>query len=334
MTVQSPLLAQARARHALRTSGLPHDGKLVRASSTRNEIYLTERFVVRVNSQIDQRLRRESAIYDYLPPRPWAPQRIATGGELGADFLIVARRPGVPLAHSWHLMSPQQRRRAINQLADAMRAVHTVPTPPADIVAPLHNAPQLVGPSGPHPTMRLLAGLHQLARDPNADRGVIDASIEFVESHAYAVADYHESTLIHGDLTFENVLWDGAEISAVVDFEWCRGAPADLDLDVLLRCFALPEAHAAPNAANIHREDYADASQWLAEDYPELFSHPHLHSRLLLYSMAYDVADAVQTPIPSDRRRAHELHPYNRLISLLAGGSYLHDFVTRMGSRV
>ncbi|MCP4222175.1 MAG: hypothetical protein GY773_02390, partial [Actinomycetia bacterium] len=91
-------LSEVRARHALRASGLPYRGPLERASSTNNEIYLSDRHVIRINTRADQRLRREAQIYAYLPRQPWAPTAIAGGGETRAGYLIIGRKPGVPLA--------------------------------------------------------------------------------------------------------------------------------------------------------------------------------------------------------------------------------------------
>ena len=51
---------------------------------------------------------------------------------------------------------------------------------------------------------------------------------------------------VHGDLTFENVLWHEGEITALLDVEWARPGPKDLDLDILLRCAAYPQLHVAP----------------------------------------------------------------------------------------
>ena len=68
-----------------------------------------------------------------------------------------------------------------------------------------------------------------------------------VEESAAALEPFDAPTLVHGDLTFENVLWDppSSRITAILDFEWARRGPADLDLDVLLRCVAYPKLHVA-----------------------------------------------------------------------------------------
>src|SRR5680860_1471663 len=97
-------LATARARQALRVSGLPFDGDLAPAPSTRNEVFLSDEFAVRINRHPNQRLRREAQLYRSLPTASWAPTAISHGGEVGSDYLIVARRAGENLSRAWPTM--------------------------------------------------------------------------------------------------------------------------------------------------------------------------------------------------------------------------------------
>lgn len=326
----SSILAEARARHVLRASRLPYKGPLERASSTRNEIWLTERHVVRVNRTVSHRLRREAALYPHLPAAPWAP-RLVAAGRAEQDYLVVERRPGRPLAHCWPDLDQSQRRAAVAQLAACVRAIHATPTP-ADL-DPLPATPQLLdGGASPPAVGPLLAGLDRLADDPNADPGVIALARDQVTAFAAELEPFDTRHLVHGDLTFENVLWDGQAISAVVDFEWCRGAPADLDLDVLLRCCAYPEAHvAAEHAARSRADSYAPVVTWLAEDYPELFARPGLARRLWLYSLAFDVREALEAPLPALRAHVPPLHPWNRLIHQVSTGGHTALLLERAG---
>ena len=55
-----------------------------------------------------------------------------------------------------------------------------------------------------------------------------------------ALDPFESTTLVHGDLHFQNVLWDGEHVTALLDLEFARAAPPDLDLDVLLRFCVVP----------------------------------------------------------------------------------------------
>ncbi len=337
-------LAEARARQALRGSCLPYKGSLTAASSTHNEIHLSEQHVIRVSTELNDRLRREGQLYDYLPNADWGPSLVAAGNRSGTDYLIVDRKKGQPLAHTWPFLNVESRRRAITQLADCMKVLHNTPAPSPEDVPPLNETMYLlnidVGQNGETDRLGarvapLLDGLARLGTDANADSGVIAMARDYVTTHAHHLDDYDDHFLIHGDLTFENVLFDQQAISAIVDFEWCRGAPMDVDLDVLLRCCAMPKAHVAAQFEGLTRpEDYESVPVWLAEDYPELFSRAGLVERLTLHSLAFDVQDALSAPLPEHRIDVDDLHPYNRLINLVSTGGHVALVLERVGLSV
>ena len=119
------------------------------------------------------------------------------------------------------------------------------------------------------------------------------------------IEPFDQHTFVHGDLTFENVLWDGHVVTALLDFEWSRRAPADIDLDVLLRFACFPYLHVAEDyEAETRAIDYAEVPYWMAEDYPELFGFPQEFERLRLYSIAYDVRELLAMPADPPAPRA------------------------------
>ena len=145
-----------------------------------------------------------------------------------------------------------------------------------------------------------------------------------VRDLAPSLDPFDADTIVHGDLTFENMLWDGSRLTALLDFEYARPGPPDLDLDVLLRFVTLPKLHVALDyEAETKAEDYADVPWWLAEDYPELFSHPKQFDRARIYSIAWDIREMLAFPPTESLRNVHPHHPYKRLSNVLRGSSYL-----------
>lgn len=332
MSLSSGTLAQARARQALRSSGLPFDGELEYRSSTRNEVYLSEDYVIRVNRQPNQRLLREADLCNMLPDFRWTPRVRAYGGEVGSDYLIADRFPGEPLSRHWPLMSVDMRRQAIHQLAHILRQLHQVSTPPT--LMAIETPPQLLDTSSSMPLASLHQGLDKLEAAPTVDEFLIKDAKSLLGERAGSLADFSTKSLIHGDLSFENILWDGNVISALVDFEWCRGAPADLDLDVLLRFLAIPQGHVAPDYADLTRpEDYREVVIWLASDYPELFSHPELRDRLWIYALAFEVKDLLRNLPPADKRKISPLHSYHRLEDLIKHGGHVEDTMRKLNGQ-
>lgn len=307
---------------ALADTGISTEG-LVRADSVTNEVWLTPHYVVRVNRDAGFRLYREAILSHVLPSEVGYPTLVQHGGELGDDWLVVERKRGVSLSRAWPSMSVDARRRAVGQVAERLKAVHSTVCPQLD---GLNDVPQLLDPAprGALAVARLVASLEKLAAHPMIDAGLMRDAVAHVDIHADALDPFDVATVVHGDLTFENVLWDGEQVTALLDFEFARPGPPDLDLDVLLRFLSMPELHvAADYEAQTRAEDYAEVPWWFAEDYPELFAHPRQLERVRLYSLAWDAKELLQFPPTAPARELHRHHPYRRVANLLNGNSYL-----------
>ena len=125
--------------------------------------------------------------------------------------------------------------------------------------------------------------------------------------------------LLHGDFYLGNVLVHGDHVTALIDLEFARMGPRDLELISVVRALD------AETRLGIRRPPLL---AWLAEDYPELFGAADLHRRLWLYALAYTIRQIIFWP--PDRAEAddlevtHPLHSLRRLIDtplpLLAAG--------------
>jgi aminoglycoside phosphotransferase len=314
-------LAHVRAFQALDEAGLPQPTSLTPASSVTNEVWLADELVIRINRKVNGRLRREATLARHLPPELGYPRIVAYGGRPGSDWLIVERVPGRVLSRCWPVMSTEARRKAVSQLARRLRVLHSTPTPAG--LMPL-DAPQLLDAGGVAPVLPLMRALDRLHGVPHVDSRLVDGVESLVNELATTILPFGDARLIHGDLTFENVLWDGHRITAMLDFEWSRGAPADVELDVLLRMCAFPFLHvAADYEAQTRASDYVDVPRWLADENPELFSTPRLFERLTLYAIAYDVRDLLAHPPAVEPRSLSPYHPLHRLQNTLRGASHL-----------
>jgi aminoglycoside phosphotransferase (APT) family kinase protein len=311
------LTGLVRARRALRHAGVDEGLALERVPHTLNEVWYAGPFVLRISaSPVSHRLEHEASVAGVLPREVRYPPVLGHGRGPFGEWLLLRRAPGQPLSRTWSVMTDEERRRAVGQLADAMRALHAVVLPPT-ITPPFLSIDTL---ECPHqlPPARTLQLVEQATQLPLVDRSVLAQAADIVHVGARALEDDDTRTLVHGDLHFENVLWDGRQISALLDFEWARPGPPDLDLDVLLRFCAEPGVNvAADYQQQLRRRDYRDVPVWLRAAYPELFSHPQLSERLALYSLAYDLRELLLRP---PRRPVAELpthHPYNRIRRLV-----------------
>ena len=77
-------------------------------------------------------------------------------------------------------------------------------------------------------------------------------------------------------------------------------------------------------ASSTFAADYAQVPYWMAEFYPELFSHEYVLERTLIYEISYDVFDLLRTPVEGSARDLPAWHPHKRLEDTLRGRSHLH----------
>jgi aminoglycoside phosphotransferase (APT) family kinase protein len=121
---------------------------------------------------------------------------------------------------------------------------------------------------------------------------------------------------VHNDAHLQNVFWSAGQVVALLDFEWVRLGPPDLELEPHLRTF--------PDADPMEEAKTREILGWLAETHPAAFGPPDLILRLWLYQIAFALRQLV---IWAPDRPAADLpvgHPLRRLRQLVEGPRHLH----------
>ncbi|HEV3450880.1 MAG TPA: phosphotransferase [Acidimicrobiia bacterium] len=324
------MTAVLRAHAALREAGLTYVGRPTRAVNSTNEVWFAGPYVLRINPHPESRvLDHERVVLEALTDQVPAPQVIAYGEATFGEWLVITRVAGQEMSRIWPAMSNDTRKAAVTALGLALRQLHRLDTAGTGIAE--LGPSSATSPDCPHqlPAERLLEVLAEAAQLPYVDRAVMGGAMDMVLSTGSALDDGADS-FIHGDLHFENVLVDdGADVTGIVDFEWARPGPADLDLDVLLHSLADPALHVATDYDTLpRRRDFEHVTAWLRHAYPDLFAHPRLVERLTLYRLSYDTRALLQQPPdrPADGLSTH--HPYRRLRRVVEGRSNLAWILT------
>jgi aminoglycoside phosphotransferase (APT) family kinase protein len=209
----------------------------------------------------------------------------------------------------------------------ALRALHATKEPPG--LAPTGETPQLLQP-GARATEPLCEALERAGHLPHVDAGAMADAVGWVRTLRTALDPFVATTLVHGDLHFQNVLWDGERVTAILDLEFARAAPPDLDLDVLLRFCVVPFLFVpVGRESEATAEDYADVPFWVRDDYPELFAHRRAFDRLRLYAVGFDVRDLLANPPTRPTNELTRHHPYRRLLATLRGQGHLDYLAAR-----
>jgi aminoglycoside phosphotransferase (APT) family kinase protein len=317
------MTAVLRVHQVARAAGL--DGSHPqRIPHTVNEVWEYGDFIIKINpSPGARRLQDAARLLLYLPAGVHAPVPVAAGPASWGEWTVIVRLPGAVLAPLWPFLDQNQRHRAIAGVAEALRTLHHTPAPSEVSPGDPGRCPH------PLPADRLLGLLADASDLPGLDRSVLSDAAERLADYAQWL-DATNANLVHGDLHFENVLAtaDGT-VTGLLDFEWSRPGPPDLDLDILLRSLAQPVLHhRSSTGAALRRQDFADVPGWLQEAYPALFAHPHLRERLWVYRLAYDVADLLSRPDRSAPSDSEPHHPYWRIVRHLQGRDDLDWFLT------
>ena len=280
------------ARQRLAELGVPAT-PLKAVGGWSNAVWLAPEHVARISSgRFDGSFAHEIASLRLLPAAVPHAEVCAYGRVGRREWMIQRRVPGQTLYAAWPTLAAAERRAAIAQLGTILRALHAIPLP-ADFTNRWLTA--ALAPGGRpenayHPPPARYAPLIEAALQvPAIDRATIRAAAEFIAARLPAFQD-DTPVLVHDDVHFMNIMWADGAITALLDFEGAKPAPADQELDTLLRCVREPAFYGGPHERQrrttaLMREVPHD----LQAAYPALFAHPRQQERLAVYEALWQL---------------------------------------------
>src|SRR5262245_36215991 len=305
-----------------RDAGLGSVDGAVRLPSASNEAWKVGDVVVRISWSGDrERAEREVTVLQHLPACVPHPEVLGHGTTADRTWTLTRWVPGEIAIDSWRTLSPAGRDRLARQLADALAALHRW-TPPAavrDQVAgrgPATDVHDLIGQDvNPVPIDRALALVDEAKQSRHADPSVIEAVGERLrELRAFDVGG-GDDTVIHGDLHLRNIVASGNSLQTVLDFEWVRLGPPDLDLQAFLRAE--------------HEAESDDMIVRLAAHYPNIVAHPRVVERLWLYDLTCTLRDVIVVPATAAPEHLPPSHPLRRLPAIVESPAYIEQLLSR-----
>lgn len=253
------------------------------------------------------------------------PKVVASGHDTYGEWQIQNRISGRPLAHVWTEMSLAFRKQAIQQLATITQALHEVKH--AKLTIQRSTYPQL---DAELPD-QIIALATQSKTLRYIDAIFMDEVIFTTKGFAQKISSRGRWGIVHNDLHFENILWDGQNITALLDFEKACYAPLDLELDLLLRFCAFPALFVHEEYEHlVNPQDYSVVPHWLFEHYPKLHAVEHLTERLSLYSLLYDLRLLQRFPPQATIRHDEDDHLINRIRAVVEQRSYISALVKQI----
>ncbi len=269
----------------------------VLAESWSNDTWLTGGAVLRVCWRGDrERLVREATLLGSLPAAVPHASLLAAGRTGDLTWMVLRRLPGERLDLVWPRLSGREQSEAVASLASVLRALHEWQPSPT-VRQQLRQAPlappitpeDIVGAAiVPLPVWRLLPLLGWLDEQPGADRdlaGRVRARIGEL-GPLVSDAEFEDGVVVHGDASFANVLWHRGRLVALLDLEWARLGPPDLELATISGDGADIQARGVSGAVSASE---LRLLTWLRAGYPELFARPHLTERVWLYDICFRI---------------------------------------------
>jgi aminoglycoside phosphotransferase (APT) family kinase protein len=274
--------------------------------SDSNDVWRIGPVVLRVCWRGDPgRFAREAAVTRALPPEFPYPEVLHTGADGDLVWQATRHVDGTPLSTLWPCLSGAERRDAVHQIGEALAALHAHRFPD-DVVAALAPRPGdsstaalIGGDIVPLPVRRAALLLEAAREEGRVDGALLDKAAARLRELADAdplsgdaaplcgadalLAERPVGTavVVHGDAHLGNALWHDGQLTALLDFEWVRLGPPDLEIEPYLRA----------DATGLSDLERRQVLGWLAESYPAMFDRPDLARRLRLYQLATAVRD-------------------------------------------
>lgn len=307
--------SHARLRLVAGAAGLTFAEPPFPLPSDSNDAWKIDELVLRICWRGDRtRLQREALILEHLPDEVPHVRLAANGVIEDLTWTLTHWVPGTMLSHGWADLDQTQRRTAAEQLGHALRALHAW-EPSPEVRAALAARPaqpdtsDVIGADlNPLPVDRALRLVEPATHLENVDQQLVVQLGEEIKRlrPIDPLRNPSDGVVVHGDAHLNNVIWDGMRLVALLDYEWGRLGPPDLELQPLLQ--------------------YDDATALIrsvVDAYPGIAAHPRFVERLWLYDLSATLRDLlVKAPLPATGDLP-PWHPKRRLPMVLAGPGYI-----------
>lgn len=220
-----------------------------RAGGWTNATWLAGGLALRISTRPgNENLLREARLGALLPPEAGYPAPVETGEVDGLQWSLSPLVPGRCLSEVWDDLTWDERVSALDQLWHKIRAVHSVDL--AAVAGLARTTPWYPTPAVEEARTELTGLVRQGILTVDQVNVLGDIVDRFWQARPGAAC-----VLNHGDLTFDNALWKGGRVTALLDFEYAVIAPAALDLTELVKCAFSPgrEVEMAPDPTGAGR---------------------------------------------------------------------------------
>lgn len=306
----------------LKAAGMRDSGHFIAKAGWVSRVWVGDDCVVRLgNGQFRDAFRHEAKVTELLAGSDVPHARIFAHGD-GPDgpWSISERLPGRTLHEMWPEADRDTRRRVIESMGTALRALHQIQVPagmlPPWLIDALAGKPRMAF----HPPVigAALRLVDEARQQTGLDCSLLADVTDWIQQRLPLFSN-DRPVLVHGDLHGSNVIVDEGRVLGIIDFAEASAQPADVELDTILRwCARSREYPPSPNGQGLDETSLTDMPGWLRGVYSELFGNEHLRERLQFYDMNRELA------LYANQRNLRERDATSeRIARLLAGRNHL-----------
>ena len=205
-----------------------------RAGGWTNAVWYNGAFVLRLSTRKESdRIRREVKLAELLPQSVGYPTIVATGVTHGYEWSFSHRIEGKNLSDVWDNLSWQEKAKAVRQIVDIMKAIHSV-----DVCKVEHLSLRRAWYS-PFIKEESLADIERYVAQKifTARQGRV---LYDIMENFYQCLDKSVPVLNHGDITMDNILWHEGEIVSLMDFEHSSISSPQVDVHSIINLALIP----------------------------------------------------------------------------------------------
>ena len=241
--------------------------ELITAGFT-NTIYSVGNYIVRIctDSKNEERFENEVNFYKENKDNNGIPKLYVSDTKKSVVpyyYEILEKVSGKTLYELWYRLSDSERIKIVIQIIDILKPFHSKEVKGYDFLEMLKT--------------KILYLKDKCNLDNELFNDLINMCYKYFKKNTFG--------LIHGDLHFDNFMYDGTNLH-LLDFERCMVAPIDYDFRIFSKYNSQPYLWASAKTDMLTVEyDYQDLMSMFLENYKELNEIPYINERLDFYSI-------------------------------------------------
>ena len=241
--------------------------ELITAGFT-NTIYSVDNYIVRIctDSKNEERFENEVNFYKENKNNNGIPKLYVSDTKKSVVpyyYEILEKVSGKTLYELWYRLSDSERIKIVIQIIDILKPFHSKEVKGYDFLEMLKT--------------KILYLKDKCNLDNELFNNLINMCYKYFKKNTFG--------LIHGDLHFDNFMFDGTNLH-LLDFERCMVAPIDYDFRIFSKYNSQPYLWASAKTDMLTVEsDYQDLMSMFLENYKELNEIPYINERLDFYSI-------------------------------------------------